>query len=164
MLIVLAGIGLALSIVSHIAALFGRPGPLGKYTFFLHIGLFVVALPAVLASRRMTSGLPRQDFWREALRGCPPWTRYVVYGFIYYAGVNFLIFMLGSPPKGGSGPMPPVVVRGFSGHWMAFYAVSMALLYSAARVEKESLPRRCPQGHLAGPAAEFCEKCGRPVF
>jgi len=53
----LAGIGLALSILSHLAALFGKPGPLGRYTFSLGIGIVVVWLPAVLAAWGAQGGI-----------------------------------------------------------------------------------------------------------
>jgi|SRR5271165_4660747 len=114
MLIVLAGIGLALSILSHIAALFGKSGPLGKYTFLLHIGIFVVWLPAVLAARRLTSGFTVQQSWSESLRGCQPWMRYALYGFFCYAFVNFVVLTADAPPKGGSDIMAPATVRWFS--------------------------------------------------
>ncbi len=52
-----------------------------------------------------------------ALRGCPGWMRYGMYGLFGYAMINFLIFAQAAGKRQGSGPMPPDVVRGFSGHW-----------------------------------------------
>jgi hypothetical protein len=58
-----------------------------------------------------------------ALSGCPPWMRYMTYGFFIYAFVNSAIFFvlvsMHPPPNGGGAP-PPEVWHGFSGHWMAF--------------------------------------------
>jgi hypothetical protein len=159
----LAAVGLALSVLSHLATFFGKQGPLGDYAFVLHVGVFVVWLPTVFASSGLTSGFQRKDFWKASLRGCPPWMRYMVYGFLGYAVLNFVIFMANAPPKGGSGPMPAAVVRGFSGHWMAFYSVAMATLYSAAHVKDRDAARRCLQGHAVGPLAQFCEQCGQPA-
>lgn len=157
----LAAVGLLLSILSHLAALSGLPGPLGDSAWLLHIGIFVVWIPAVLVFRKLTAEVARKDLWKAALRGSPPWMQYMVYGFFGYAVVNFAIFIAYAPSKGGSSPMPPDVVRGFSGHWMAFYAAAMAILYSAAHAKDFDAPRRCVNGHAVGPLAQFCERCGQ---
>jgi len=34
--------------------------------------------------------------------------------------------------------MPPPVVRGFSGHWMAIYAAALAVLYSGAKTKQRT--------------------------
>jgi hypothetical protein len=153
-----------LSVLSHIAALLGSQVPLGDYEWLLHVGIFVVWLPAVLVTTRLTRDFKQRDLWKAALRGCPPWMKYMVYGFFGYAMLNFVVFLANAPPQGGSGPMPPIVVRGFSGHGMAFYSAAMALLYSAAHVKDRDAGRRCPQGHTVGPLAQFCEQCGQPVI
>lgn len=132
--IALAAIGLALSIASHLAALQGKPGRLGNYTWTLHIGALAVCVPAAIVGRRIARGLPRKDRWKAVLGGCPGWTKYVLYGLVGYALVNFAIF-IATPIKGGAGLMPPGVVRGFSGHWMAIYAIALAVLYSGAKAE-----------------------------
>ena len=41
--------------------------------------------------------------------------------------------------KAGAGLMPPAVVRGFSGHWMAIYAIALAVLYSGAKANARAL-------------------------
>jgi hypothetical protein len=130
----LAALGLALSIISHVAALLGRQGPLGEYTFALHVGVFVVWLPAVLVSRHLAPGLRRKGFWQAAFRGCPPWMRFMVYGLFVYGFLNFIVFLTHVPPNRGPGFLSPSTVRGFSGHWMIFYATAMAILYSAGHV------------------------------
>jgi hypothetical protein len=108
----LAAIGLALSVLSHIEALLGLQGPLGDYEWLLHLGIFVVWLPAVLVSTQLTRNFKRKDFWNAALRGCPPWMKYMVYGFLGYAVLNFIVFLAKAPPKGGFGPLSPTVVHG----------------------------------------------------
>jgi hypothetical protein len=129
-----AALGLALSILSHVATFFGMRGPVGDYAWLLHLGVFVVWLPTVLVSRRLTIGFARKDVWKASLRGCPPWMRHAVCGFFSYAMLNFILFMATVPPHGSSLPMTPSVLRGFSGHWMAFYSAASAVLYSAAHV------------------------------
>jgi len=159
----LAGIGLVLSVASHLAAVLGIPGPLGDSTWLLHVGIFVVWVPAVLVARYATADFPNKDFWKAALRACPPWMRYVVYVCFVYALLNFAYFITTVPKQGGSGPMDPAQVRGFSGHWMAFYAAAMALLYSSTHVKARDAARRCPNGHVVGPLARFCDQCGQYI-
>ncbi|HOU13506.1 MAG TPA: hypothetical protein PKZ84_10350 [Anaerolineae bacterium] len=158
----LAGTGFILSLISHGAALLGLNGPLGDSTWLLHIGIFVVWTPAMLVSQITTAGVQPKDRWKAALRNCPPWMKYMVYGFFGYALVNFLLFALAAPEASSEGAMPPAVVRGFSGHWMLFYLLAFAVLYSAA--QSHGQPRRCPNGHIVGPVAEFCERCGQRII
>lgn len=123
--------GLILSLWVHIGALTGQR--VAPFPFFigLHLGIFVVWIPAVLAARRLAGTLNRPDIWKIVLRGCPDWLRYLVYGFFGYAIVNFLFFMTTAPFKGSGADTPATVWRGFSGHWMAFYSAAFAILWSA---------------------------------
>ena len=161
---VLSAVGLALSLISHLAALLGTTGPLGDKAWMLHIGCFVVWLPAVLVMNRLTKDVPRRDIWKTALRGSPPWMRNMTYAFLWYAMLNFLVFLTNAPKATGSGPMPPAVVRGFSGHWMAFYSAALAMLYSGMNLWEQTSPRRCPNGHDVGSMAKFCDQCGQPII
>ena len=162
---VLAAIGLIASLVVHVSALLGMSSPLGEESWVLHIGIFVVWLPAVLVLQSLTREFKQKDLWRAALRGCPDWMRWTIWGFSGYALVNFTVFavsMGGSSPRGG--PTPGSVWRGFSGHWMAFYSVAFAIMYSAIHVEQRDSQRRCVEGHPVSPAAQYCEQCGKPVI
>jgi hypothetical protein len=106
----------------------------------LHVGIFVVFIPAILVAQRLVGSAARKDFWKAVLQWVPDWMRYMVYGFFGYALVNFTLFMSQAPPNGGSGNPPAVVWRGFSGQWMAFYLASMAILYSAVNSPDGSRP------------------------
>jgi hypothetical protein len=129
----LGAAGLVLSFLSHLAGWTGVYGPLGRWTWLLHLGLFAVFLPAVAVSPRVQAG-EKTDSLEVALCGCPPWMKRMVYVFFGYAIVHFLAFavsmVLSGPEVRGPG-MPPIVVRGFSGHWMAFYAAALGMLYGA---------------------------------
>jgi hypothetical protein len=70
-----------------------------------------------------------------------------VYGLSGYTILNFIVFVASAPKSGGGGSMPPQVVRGFSGHWMFFYAAAACLTYSALMVETREVGRRCTNGH-----------------
>jgi len=52
--------------------------------------------------------------------------------------------------------------RGFSGHWMVFYYVGAATLYSAARLGNLN-EWQCPHGHEVSPFAKYCDVCGTQV-
>jgi len=143
-LIALSVIGLALSLWVHIGALAGRKVAPESFFWMLHIGIFVVWLPAVLIAQTRIGSLQRRDMWKVLLTGAPEWVRFMVYAFGCYAIVNFLIFMFQAPPNGTQGHPPAAVWRGFSGHWMAFYSAALAIFYSAVVSPKPTLepPRR----------------------
>jgi len=154
----LAAVGLALSGWSHGAATLGKPGPLGNSAWLLHVGIFVVWLPAALIAPRLTRAVDPKDFWSATFHGCPRWLRYALKGLTVYAVLNLLLVFYVLPPREEVFriPITPHAVRGFSGYWMLFYGAAMVLLVSAARLKE----RRCPKGHLVGPLAQTCEKCG----
>lgn len=161
----ISAIGFAASLVSHVYALFGLPGPLAERTFLLHVGIFVVWLPAILLARRMTKGVPQADAWKVVLRAVPPWMRYASYAVGGYAILNFVLFLFMTDKRAGrgkSGPMSPETVRGFSGHWMIFYGAALMMAYAYTRIGSRPTPR-CANGHEVGPLARFCERCGARV-
>jgi hypothetical protein len=162
---VLAAIGFVVSLASHVCALVGLPQPLGDRAFILHIGIFVVWLPAVIVGNKLARDYKQEEFWEAALRGCPRWMTLTAKIFFVYAIINFALFVLsGSTGRHQHGAgMPPEVVRGFSGHWMVFYSAAFCILYSAIQVAKRDPARRCPNGHPVPPSAKFCEQCGGEI-
>jgi hypothetical protein len=131
--------GLLLSLLVHVCALLGLPQPLGEATWVLHLGIFVVFIPALFLGNSLRAGRKKkQGSWEWALRGCPRWMRWLTYGLFIYAVINFLTFIPFAPrkPRNPEAPTPPVVVRGFSGHWMLFYGATAATFYSAWVVRK----------------------------
>jgi len=131
----LALVGLALSLRVHANAWQGVAPPKGAWA--LHVGIFIVWLPAILALRPLNRDVKSGDAWRVALRGAPAWTPVVLQCLTVYAVANFGLFMYQSPPRGTS-PDEALVARGFSGHWLLFYGAGAAMLYSAARLRAQS--------------------------
>jgi len=159
----IAALGLFLSLLVHLSALFGQPIPWANRVWGLHVGIFVVWIPTVIVANVLTSDVDRRNWWRSALRGCPEWYRYFMYGLFGYALINFAIFILrtmGAPRTGGLSE--EVNLIGFSGHWMVFYAAALGVLWSFARAEAQSVPR-CPNGHSVGADSKFCKECGCPI-
>ena len=148
-------LGLVLSLFVHIQALFGKAMPLEYWA--LHAGIFVVWFPAVFVGQRRTGKRARKDPWKAVLQGAPAWMRYMTFAFLYYAVGNFLLFMANVPDK-HSGSPTSVELRGFSGHWMAFYSAAFAILYAAA--VQPSGPR-CANGHIFPQDEPYCPFCGQ---
>lgn len=162
----LAGSGLVLSLGAHCMALAGVRIPGGGLVWVLHAGIFVVWVPTVLVSARMTRHASRKDFWKVALAGCPVWMRRAGGVLFVYAFLNFFLFMATAPGKpkepkqSKMSETPLAVIRGFSGHWMIFYGAAFAVLYSMIHAPEAYRERKCPQGHKAAPDARFCSECG----
>ena len=131
--IAISAVGLILSLWVHLGAVMGQRVAPEAFFWILHIGIFIVWFPAVFLAQKLVRNVNRKDFWKAVLKDAPLWMRYMIYGFLGYAIVNFLFFMVNAP-GGGSGANPHAAVwRGFSGHWMVFYSAALAILYSANR-------------------------------
>lgn len=155
--------GWTLALLVHILSIFDVDVQ-GKapYVWLLHIGIFVVYVPAILSLRKNTrfktfesSGTPNRigpfGLFKALFERAPSWMVVIVVAGLFYAFVNFLVSM-------GSLPGTPAVkdgqyylhnhghwmrnitereyrhykaatVRGFSGHWIAFYGLAAAMLY-----------------------------------
>ena len=154
----LAAIGLGLSLYAHVLALLNLPFPWGESVWFLHVGIFVVWFPAVLIAQRLVRNSSQKDFWKVALLGCPHWMRIAGVVLFAYAILNFLFFALSASNGAQSGEASNI--RGFSGHWLIFYGAAFAILYSA-RARPDLLEGfKCPNGHDADPLAQYCGTCG----
>jgi hypothetical protein len=159
--ICLSAIGFVLSLWVHFGAVMGRRVVPESFFWMLHVGIFVVWFPAVFVGQRIVGNMNRKDFWKVVLKGSHDFLRYMVYAFGGYAAINFFLFM-SKAPNGGGGANPPAVVwRGFSGHWMAFYAAAFAILYSAAQTSNTTA--RYINGHVASENGVYCTRCGQPV-
>ena len=164
--IYLAGVGLVSSVIVHVCSLLNLPNPLGGLAYTLNIGIFIVWIPAVIAAGRMTEDFKQKDMWKALLRGCPDWMKKLTYFFFAYAFINFFIFIALEVVgyRGGAEVKGDPSLRGFSGHWMAFYSAAMAFLYSRRETLDRDLVRRCPQGHTVSPSDQYCPECGRKII
>jgi hypothetical protein len=162
----LALTGFLFSLMVHVGALLGHDIPFEDGTWMLHVGIFVVWVPAVLAGRQLSRDFRQKDFWKAVLRGCPAWLRRLAQALFAYAILNFLLFTLSMFGGGGAEPASPAhhFLRLASGHWMAFYLMSYAILTSAVRVREMDRARRCSNGHPVPAADRFCGQCGEEVM
>jgi len=157
--VILSGMGLFLYILIHMAALLKVPFEHYNKVFVLGIGVFIVWVPTVLVSIRLTKDFKQKDFWKAALRGCPGWLKYLVYIMFGYAAFNFIYMIISGDPSENA----TTTARFISGHLLVFYSAALATLYSATQVERIDTARRCINGHPVSASAKFCEECGAPV-
>jgi hypothetical protein len=159
----LAVLSLVVSAVVHLYALRGDPPPLGRYTLLLHLGVFVVFLPAFLVARRLVREAGAAYNPRATLPPqCPRWMTWLIYGLVAYAMATFFWVVTTDqwgPRRVDPDSLRPGMVRGFSGLWLAFYWWAAAVLATAARAGAAPAPR-CPNGHPVPPAAASCATCG----
>lgn len=159
--------GFILSLSLHLLSLLGLQTPFGAATWSLHIGIFVIWIPAVLIGLRINAKAQQKDYWKNILAGCPRWMRYALYGLFAYAAINFVAAMATQSqlPRRQSfnKEAPPEVLRMFSGHWMVFYGAGFCILYSAYSRGWEQLRRTCSNGHPVSFDAQFCDRCGEKL-
>ena len=135
--VILATIGLVLTLIAHFSMWAGFDNLLGKYTIKLFIGIPVVWLPTALVIRLLTRDSEQKALWKVCLRECPVWMKHMSSVFLIYAfiGFGFLLFGIYTDIKHGSSGngLPKFVSLGMSGICMMFYSTAIAVLYSAKR-------------------------------
>lgn len=156
----LAVTGWALGVTVHLLSLadvdVARKAP---YVWLLHMGIFVVWIPAVFELRKdkeiqayqQSNGANRGSSLKIIFRNTPAWLRTIAIGGFIYALINFLLFAIsqqGSPDirdeqyflqshghfirnltEQEYQHYKANEVRGFSGHWIAFYGIAAAALF-----------------------------------
>ena len=117
----------------------GRKPPFGYFPFILQLGAFVSGVAAALALFLLFASRG-ESFWREALRASPKWLKWMTCVLAGYAVFNFIVFVNLLGTIGGKGPdeIMPIVFRGDSGEWMAFYSAALLIFYSARRQLKRT--------------------------
>jgi hypothetical protein len=158
-LLLLSVLGLVLSALVHFSTFLGvDPQEAVPPVWLLHVGVFVVFVPAFFVSAQGPPDLGQKPSLNRLFAHAPAWMRLLVRVAFVYAILNFAAFFVtvaaapGRPVVTGPGTyalrgkrgaaVRPITaaeyhacraraVRGFSGHWMLFYAASMAAFASA---------------------------------
>jgi len=150
----LAALGLLISITANVSTYFGvEPMQRWPYIWLLHLGVFVVFIPALTVQNHR--GKERPFRWRDVFSGVPAWIRWMLVGLIIYAPVSALPFVIffggGGPSKEPDGTyamtshgriLRTLTVdeyhraigyefRCMSCWWIIFYSISLAMLVSA---------------------------------
>lgn len=98
-LVGLSVVGLVFSLWVHLGAVMGRRVAPEALFYILHVGIFVVWIPAVFVGNGLVGSVNRKDFWKVALKNSPDGMRYMVYIFFGYAFINFAFFFFSSSNK-----------------------------------------------------------------
>lgn len=144
----------------HVAALFGARYPFEHFVLILAPGVFIVWLPTVVVSIRLTRNVKQRDFWHAALRGCPKRLQRGLWILVGYGWVGFFALPL---IYGGGMDALDNKARSMSGALFSFYAVAACVLYSAIQLQKLGQDAVCVNGHRMSPFAKHCEECGAPA-
>lgn len=134
-LMAFAAAGFVLSLYVHIASWFGRIVLPESWFLLLHLGIFVVFVPALLL-------MPQQSKRRHGQNQMPALLGKLMTVTLVYALANFALFMVTTATQHNH-PTPAVEWRGFSGHWMVFYLWSFAFLYAGVH-PKQPQPANPP--------------------
>jgi hypothetical protein len=164
----LAMVGLIASGVAHFSTFAGvDPQEVFPAVWLLHIGIFVVMIPAIGVQNSLRTRRGKRDM-NDAFADAPAWLRTLSKLLFAYMFVNFAVFIFmmrgGSPHHEENGKYvlsnhgkvsreisaedfhryQGYEVRGFSGHWMGFYAMAMTLMASgmACRQSEPQLESR----------------------
>jgi hypothetical protein len=134
------------------------------YIWLLHVGIFVVWIPAVFKMRqlkewqkeRAEAGEYTSSF--EVFKHAPRWLTVVAFAGMAYTFLNFLAFSTSAKSTGeenghyythtrGKDHRPISAqeyhhwrandLRAFSGHWIAFYGMALAILYPFKKPEEQ---------------------------
>jgi hypothetical protein len=112
-------------------------GPHGGSIFFLlHLICLGLFLPLVVIANR-TMPKPGRDNMKHLFAELPRWARSALGGLFAFAMLNFVYFLICTTrfPKG---EVPSyLVLRGFSGHWMLFFGVSLSGYFALARLARK---------------------------
>jgi len=161
--------GLVLGFIIHIISLLGIY--VGEYfpIWLLHLGIFVVWIPAVIELKKDPALFDRKAlmnkepfyFFKAILKDVPKFVPVLCIVLFIYTGFNFALFIFSSLE--GS---PDIIdgkyvlenhgtlirelseveyfklraneIRGFSGHWMVFYSLSMGILWPKDRMSNNN--------------------------
>jgi len=124
--------GFLASVIVHFLGLLGMSLPVGYSVFLLQFGATVAAFGAA-AAVIILLGREGENFWKMALGACPKWMKWVTYFLVGYAVFNLIVFLNRFGNRAGLEPaqIMALVFRGVSGEWMAFYAGSFLVFFSA---------------------------------
>lgn len=162
----LACLGWCAGLIVHIISILGiYPG---RYWWILHIGIIVVWIPFVRKLKNQTGYASREpamarnlrEFTQKYLHNAPKWLLFLAFAGFFYAFINFILFAISNPnqvaTEGGKYVLSckgtfirylseqeffsekAKVVRGFSGHWLAFYGLAAAGLYPTTSSENKN--------------------------
>ena len=133
-LIVVSACGLCSSSAIHLYARLGTLTNIGQWESVLGVGIFAVGIPGFLVSGLQDKSVTLKQYWGRVvavLGTCPTWLRYlIIVAFLYGSFCAWTSVDLSFGQSTATDLETRRLVR-MSGVFMAFYAISLAMLYSA---------------------------------
>ena len=135
----IAAIGFIASVVCHVMGWLQVEPAWGKSLFVLHVGFLVLWIPLVtFANRTMPKGARSNA--AHLFAELPPWVGRAVTIFGFYVVLNFVYFIYRASQYPKREVPFYIELRGFSGHWMLFYGVSIVGFVALARLARKRKP------------------------
>ncbi len=130
---IIAWVCLVLSVIVHVLSMLGPEdifSGIDVFVWMLHGTCILLGLPAVLCAQKATLGTKEKDFWAAVLGNCPRWMKRMVGFFVFYGIISFIFFITKGEETTSSNGTPASIFKGFSGHWMIFYSIEVAIFHS----------------------------------
>lgn len=128
-LIILAVSGFIASALLHILSLTQLYEPTKMASLLINSGGFILVYMAAFISKRKCSQANRQELFNS----CPTWISTGVGVFVLYAIVGLVHYAIHRYSGGSASPSEKGGFQGFTGHWMALYAVAFLICYSCKK-------------------------------
>jgi hypothetical protein len=135
---VVAASGFTISLTTHVLYLVGYEIP-SALTMTLFVGIFVVWLPTVFEVSALKSDRSWAGLWKM-LEPAPLWLRLLAAAAMVYATANF--FLTTGSAFGRVTDQNPGFARIATGHALAFYSGSMALMAASRERERRAAAAR----------------------
>lgn len=139
LLLIIAIIGFVLSFLLHFLTVFHAYYPPKEFTMVIYAGLIFLIYPVIFITKkkREEAGIP--DTMQSLKNTCPKWLSGTTGLLIFYALIDLSIQIFKRNFDQSMGPdiVTSEEAKRFSGHWMALYALTVSMLYSAMHYTKD---------------------------
>jgi len=134
-LLVLSAAGFVLSVFYHIFMLLNIYQPARGETIFITVGGGIMVYIAIFIKKYTRGGSRIEDFNKEMFNACPRWMKALTGFLIMYTIAGFGFFAL-KKYLHGRGDVAETGTGGFTGYWMALYALAFSIIYPCMRMRK----------------------------
>lgn len=133
-LMIVALVGFYQSSLLHLSIM-RSPNEPASENWWLSLGIFVVWIPAVVASRELTKNNSERDAWKIIFGS--RWIEYIILGLFAYGFIHYLFCWLTSfSVRGNSTLFAYWRIRGESGAVIPWYATAAVILYRFWRSQR----------------------------
>lgn len=132
-LIIISIAGFFVSALLHFFMLLCAYNPPRELTIVINIGAAFVIYAAILISKRTCGKANIKEFRKTLYNICPEWLKVIIGLLIMYTIAGFVFVVIKKHFWAGNEDAIGNDFQGFSGHWMALYALAFSILYSCKK-------------------------------